>query len=1167
MARFVFDVTDHRYPKCLRGIVLLWVALTCSVVLADEFVYEDGSTNEWTVIDNDPSGASIDIITDPALSSDVIELAGAGRSNSYRLGGTRASNGGWDDTSRDQLMLKMRTSEAYTLYVAVQTQSGFRYLIYEPRNDDRGLIGSNYIYNGVGTATVSSDWIAIERDLAADLQAGEPGNVLLSVQGLVVRGNIRIDDVALSTGDDSTDDTNTAPVAVAGDDQTIDLGATVSLNASGSTDSDGTITGWEWRDDQNALIGNTETVTWAPTTAGAMPATLIVTDDDGATGSDTVIVTVSGPGGTSGSTVVYEDGSTNEWRVLDDDPSGATSSIVTDADLSSNVIELAGAGRTNSYRLGGTRASNGGWDDTTRDQLSLRMRTSEAYTLYVAVQTQAGFRYLIYEPRNDDRGLIGSSYIYNGVGTATVSGDWITIERNLAADLQAGEPGNILLSVQGLVVRGNIRIDDVALSTGGGSTGDTNTAPVAEAGADQAIELGATVVLNASASSDPDGGVVSWEWRDDQNTVIDTTETVAWIPTTAGELTVSLTVIDADGATGSDTVVVTVTDQGTANTAPVAEAGADQAIDLGATATLDASASTDTDGAVTGWEWRDDQNTVIGTTEAVTWTPTTAGELTVSLTVTDDDGATGSDMLIVTITDQGAANIAPVAEAGEDQNIDLSATVTLDASGSTDTDGTITTWEWRDDQNMVIGTTETVTWTPTAAGALTATLTVTDDDSATHSDTVVVTVTDNTEPADSRIFGVDRSANIGATLDVGSQNHMTGLPISRTHWIGGENAILVTELRALIPTLQAGDAVIVRDGSYELKTDVLQWPDTVSGTSLAPIFLLAETIGGVQISGNLEWHLTGQHLHVAGFSFVDTTGPVVLEGDHARFASNTFTRAESGLGVYASHVEIDNNTWSGTLGLSLWHAQPRVVCGNNCRYFRYNRIHHNTWHDIAKTKSNGLEPIMLGYGYAPLPPGYDNATYARIDHNMFSNVRGDDEVISIKSDSNTIEHNCIVDSDKGSLVIRMGSDNRLRNNEILDARNTPVRISGESNTVEHNVFETGNPLVAGITLHNSEKKDSSDVYYRYQAAKDNAITDNRFVGYFYSARDYPATGILIEASSNNLIEQNRFDGTDGMEPDVRADRHRSVAEFLRDNRIADNRANSALQAHDSICNQ
>jgi len=394
---------------------------------------------------------------------------------------------------------------------------------------------------------------------------------------------------------------------------------------------------------------------------------------------------------------------------------------------------------------------------------------------------------------------------------------------------------------------------------------------------------------------------------------------------------------------------------------------------------------------------------------------------------------------------------------------------------------------------------------------------------------------------------------------------MSGLAIGRTYSVGSSSAALQSEIRALLPNLRPGDAIIVRDGSYQLKTDVLKWPVSVSGTASAPIFLLAETAGGVRLSGNLEWRLKGKHLHVAGFRFIGTTGPVLLEGDHARFTGNTFERAQIGLGVYASRVEVDNNIWSGTLGQSLWHAQPHVGCGNNCLYYKNNRIHHNTWRDIAKTKPNGLEPIMLGYGYAPLPSGYDNATYARIDHNVFSNARGDGEIISIKSDSNTIEHNCIINSGSGALVIRMGSKNRISNNEVLGSSTTGIRISGESNIIEDNVFATSNTNVAAVDLHNAEKNEAGSVYYRYMAAKNNTIIGNTFFGYNYSVRDYPATGILVRESSNNVVEYNDFKATRVSEPEVRADRHRSATEFLRDNRIAENQATANGAQSDTGC--
>jgi len=407
--------------------------------------------------------------------------------------------------------------------------------------------------------------------------------------------------------------------------------------------------------------------------------------------------------------------------------------------------------------------------------------------------------------------------------------------------------------------------------------------------------------------------------------------------------------------------------------------------------------------------------------------------------------------------------------------------------------------------------------------------------------------------------------NYGASIAYGSDVHRSGLPIGRKFWVGRSDRPLVPEIRALFSQLRPGDAIIVRDGTYHLKDDVLEWPSWASGTEASPIYLLAKHAGRARITGSLEWRLQGKHLHVSGFRFVETTGPVVLEGNDSRFTRNTFERTEAGLGIYASRVEVDNNIWIGSRGQSLWHAQPQINCGNKCRYFKYNRIHHNTWRNIDKSKSNGLEPIMLGYGYAPLPSGYDNGTHARIDHNVFSKVSGDGEVISVKSDSNTIERNCVVNSGAAAMVIRMGSDNRISNNEILGSSSTAIRISGKSNVIEGNLFDTWNAYAAGVGLHSTEKKASNSKYYRYLAAENNRITGNTFKGYKFSVRDLPASGILIKPAANNAIQYNRFTATGSKEPEVRADRNRNEAAFLRANSVKENHASSSSAAATSHC--
>jgi hypothetical protein len=88
-------------------------------------------------------------------------------------------------------------------------------------------------------------------------------------------------------------------------------------------------------------------------------------------------------------------------------------------------------------------------------------------------------------------------------------------------------------------------------------------------------------------------------------------------------------------------------------------------------------------------------------------------------------------------------NLPPVADAGPDQTVsdvngDGSESVTLNGSASTDQDGTITTYAWREaGASIAAGPTPTV-WL--AVGTHTITLEVTDEGGATASDTVVVNV-------------------------------------------------------------------------------------------------------------------------------------------------------------------------------------------------------------------------------------------------------------------------------------------------------------------------------------------------------------------------------------------------------------------------------------------
>lgn len=97
--------------------------------------------------------------------------------------------------------------------------------------------------------------------------------------------------------------------------------------------------------------------------------------------------------------------------------------------------------------------------------------------------------------------------------------------------------------------------------TGGHTEGGCNTPPVANAGADQTIECGGastSVTLDGSASSDPDGDTLTFEWREGA-TVLGTTA-VLNTSLAFGPHTITLKVTDPSGDFNEDTVSVNIVD-------------------------------------------------------------------------------------------------------------------------------------------------------------------------------------------------------------------------------------------------------------------------------------------------------------------------------------------------------------------------------------------------------------------------------------------------------------------------------------------------------------------------------------------------------------------------------------------------------------------------------
>ncbi len=265
------------------------------------------------------------------------------------------------------------------------------------------------------------------------------------------------------------------------------------------------------------------------------------------------------------------------------------------------------------------------------------------------------------------------------VGSIAVLDDPAAVQPSFVADL-AGD------------YEVEITVDDGALTSAAGSVtlSTTNVAPVADAGLDRSAVVGQVIQLHAGRASDAEGDELAIDWS-----LVRRPQGSAAKISTPSEDRPSLTVdvpgiyivqLDStDGPTDSapDTSVIT-----TGNTAPVADAGPDQAIGAGQLVTLDGGGSSDLDGDVLDYRWAL-LSAPAGSTAALDDPSAVRPEFTADLSgtyvaqlVVDDGTLPGRPDTVSLRT----GNVAPVADAGPDQTAAAGGLAQLDASASFDAD-------------------------------------------------------------------------------------------------------------------------------------------------------------------------------------------------------------------------------------------------------------------------------------------------------------------------------------------------------------------------------------------------------------------------------------------------------------------------------------------------
>ena len=562
----------------------------------------------------------------------------------------------------------------------------------------------SFVSKPAGSSATLSDSSAVRPTFVVDVR-GEYGLELVVNDG---RADSPPDAVLVTTE-------NTAPVAHAGPDQTALVAETVTLDGTGSTDIDGDPLTYAW-----ALITlpagsaaslndpTSPTPSFVADLAGDYVAQLIVNDGHANSAADAVTVSVShknlppiaeaGPDQpVRAGDLVTLDGSashdpelqplTYHWS-LTSKPVGSQAEILAPVDLTSPtatfVADLPG------HYVAQLIVNDGELNSAPDTNLVTCARNTPP----------------VADPGPDQRIGVGETVTLDGTGSTDIDGDPLTFSWALlltpdSSTASLSDPASVtptfVADLEGLYVA-QLIVNDGRENSAPETVNVTVVArlPIANAGPDQGAYVDDPVRLDGSNSTCPTGDTLTYSWifasvPPGSGSTIDApnSSTPTFVPDLPGDFVLRLVVSCAGVDSTPDTVTVAARLD-----VPVAYAGVDRVVAVGARIQLDGTGSYDPGGRVLTYRWTltkpagslaqlSDPNSLIPT-----FTADLAGSYTASLVVNNGSQSSAADDALI------VAGAPPVANAGADQDVPAGFTVQLDGRASYDPASIPLTYFW-----------------------------------------------------------------------------------------------------------------------------------------------------------------------------------------------------------------------------------------------------------------------------------------------------------------------------------------------------------------------------------------------------------------------------------------------------------------------------------------
>jgi poly(beta-D-mannuronate) lyase len=338
---------------------------------------------------------------------------------------------------------------------------------------------------------------------------------------------------------------------------------------------------------------------------------------------------------------------------------------------------------------------------------------------------------------------------------------------------------------------------------------------------------------------------------------------------------------------------------------------------------------------------------------------------------------------------------------------------------------------------------------------------------------------------------------------VGDWNSLTEIEVWGSPGEGGEdpgdpgdpdpgNVVNVSdsdELESAFGAAQAGDRIVLADGEYAIGS-----LSGRNGTAEEPITVVAAHRGEAVINdGQLEVE-DSSYVTFEGLTWTNSDTLKITGSHHVRLTRNHFRLTEEESlkwvligGANSHHNRIDHNLFEEKHQLGNFIT----IDGSETEQSQYDRIDHNHFRNIGPRAENEMEAIRVGWSEIS-----ESSGFTVVEYNLFENCDGDPEIVSVKSNDNTVRYNTFRAS-QGSLTYRHGNRGQIYGNFFLGEGKPGtggIRIYGQDHTIYNNYFEglTGTGYDAALQLDGGDVDTSGALSSHWRVYR-ATVVNNTFV--------------------------------------------------------------------------